>query len=59
MHKDTKLNVRLSNNQFGIILILPALAVFLTVILYPFLKSLTLSFTDRSLLSPDYHFIAF
>lgn len=59
MHKDSKINLKLSDSQFGIILILPALAVFLTVILYPFLKSLTLSFTNRSLLSPISTYVGF
>ncbi|HEX7056707.1 MAG TPA: sugar ABC transporter permease [Bacilli bacterium] len=59
MNKDSRINRRLSDSQFGVILILPALAVFLSVILYPFLKSITLSFTNLSLLSPKTSYVGF
>lgn len=47
----------LSDAQTGLILIIPGLAVFLTIILYPFINSIIMSFTDRSLLKPDADFI--
>ena len=43
----------------GFLLIVPGLAVFLAIILYPFVDAVITSFTDRSLIYPDYKFVAF
>ena len=46
-----------ADDRFGIILVLPAVAVFCAVILYPFLNSLYLSFTNMNMLKPTYNFV--
>ena len=43
---------RLSDKQVGVLLILPGLAVFIAVILYPFLNAIFMSFTNKSLIYP-------
>jgi multiple sugar transport system permease protein len=43
---------RISAGQTGILLAIPAMAVFFVIILYPFINSIFMSFTDRTLLSP-------
>jgi multiple sugar transport system permease protein len=43
---------KISQGQTGILLALPAMAVFAVIILYPFVNSLLMSFTNKSLLSP-------
>ena len=48
---------RLTDNQVGVLLILPGLAVFAAIILYPFVNAILMSFTDRSLLFPNYNWI--
>ena len=47
----------LSDKVFGYILLIPAMAAFLAVIFYPFLNSMFMSFTNRSMLKQDYDFI--
>ncbi len=54
-----KNNGRLSDAQVGFLLVVPGLAVFIAVILYPFLNAVFMSFTDRSLLSPSYELVGF
>lgn len=49
----------LSDRQVGVLLILPGLAVFIAIILYPFLNAIYLSFTDKTLFYPTSQFIAF
>lgn len=49
----------LTDSQMGFLLIVPGLAVFLAIILYPFVDAVITSFTDRSLIYPDYKFVAF
>lgn len=49
----------LTDSQMGFLLIVPGLAVFLAIILYPFVDAVITSFTDRSMLYPDYQFVAF
>ncbi|MDR2981156.1 MAG: sugar ABC transporter permease [Puniceicoccales bacterium] len=49
----------LSDAQIGIVLILPALAVFATIILYPFINSIFMSFTNRSMLKPEADIVGF
>lgn len=48
---------RMTDKTVAILLILPALAIFLTVILYPFLNSVLMSFTNRSLLTPEWRYV--
>ena len=48
----------LTDSQTGFLLIVPGLAVFLAIILYPFIDAVITSFTDRSMLYPDYQFVA-
>ncbi len=45
------------DDRFGIILVLPAVVVFCAVILYPFINSLYLSFTNMNMLKPTYSFV--
>ncbi len=47
----------LSDKTFAYLLLFPALTAFLLVIVYPFLNSLLMSFTDRSMLSQTYKFV--
>lgn len=47
----------LTDSQMGFLLIVPGLAVFLAIILYPFVDAVITSFTDRSLIYPDYKFV--
>ena len=49
-------NGRLTDTQTGILLVIPGLAVFIAVILYPFISAIAMSFTDRSLLNPNSSF---
>jgi len=44
----------LTDRQVGFLLVTPGLAVFIAVIMYPFLSAILMSFTSRSLLSPVY-----
>lgn len=50
-------SLRRTDDRFGLILVLPAIAVFCAIILYPFLNSLMLSFTNMSMLKPAYQFV--
>lgn len=50
---------RLTDSQVGVLLILPGLAVFAAIILYPFIDAILMSFTDRSLLYPEYSWVRF
>ena len=45
---------KLTNGQVGFLLIVPGLAVFVAIILYPFVDALLMSFTNRSMLAPEY-----
>ena len=47
----------LTDSQMGFLLIVPGLAVFLAIILYPFVDAVFTSFTDRSLLYPTYQVV--
>lgn len=47
----------LTNSQVGFLLIVPGLAVFGAIILYPFINSIIMSFTDRSMLTPEYDWV--
>lgn len=52
-------NGRLTDGQTGVLLILPGLAVFIAIILYPFIDAIIMSFTDRSMIFPDYQCVGF
>ena len=49
----------LTDRQVGVLLVLPGVAVFIAVILYPFISAIAMSFTDRSLLNPNYDVVGF
>ena len=44
-------NGKLTDGQVGFLLVVPGIAVFIAVILYPFISAILMSFTDRTLLS--------
>lgn len=48
---------RLTDRQVGVLLILPGLAVFAAVILYPFINAIIMSFTDKSLIYTDFQIV--
>lgn len=48
-----------TDRQVGFLLVVPGLAVFAAIILYPFINAIIMSFTDRSLLFPAYKFVGF
>lgn len=48
---------RLPETAVGLILVMPAIAIFCGIVLYPFLNSVAMSFTNRSLIKEDYQFI--
>ena len=50
-------NGRLTDRQVGVLLILPGLAVFAAIILYPFVDAILMSFTDRSMIYPNYSWV--
>ena len=54
MTKLKRRRIAFSDGAVGIILILPALAIFLSIILYPFVNSVFMSFTNKTLMNPDY-----
>ena len=45
---------KLTNGQVGFLMIVPGRAVFVAIILYPFVDAILMSFTNRSMLSPEY-----
>lgn len=49
----------LSDSAVGVILILPALAIFVSIILFPFVNSLFMSFTNKTLMNPEYELVGF
>lgn len=50
-------NQRLSNAAFGLLLALPAVALFAVVILYPLINSMVMAFYDKSLVFPEETFV--
>ncbi len=52
-------NGRLTDRQTGVLLILPGLAIFVAIILYPFIDAILMSFTNRSMMYPDYEWVMF
>lgn len=55
--KGIKNGGRLTDRQVGFLLVVPGLAVFAAIILYPVVDAVLMSFTDRSLLYPDYDWV--
>jgi multiple sugar transport system permease protein len=49
----------LSESRIGFLLAVPALLVFSLIVLYPFLNSIVMSFTDKNLLRPTSNFVGF
>lgn len=47
----------LSDRHTGVLLVIPGLAMFLAIILYPFVSAIVMSFTDRSLMRPTWEFV--
>lgn len=47
----------LSDTQFGILIVIPAMALFAVIILYPLLSSIWMGFLDKSLVLPGEKFI--
>ena len=52
-------NGKISDQNVGVLLIMPGLAVFVTIILYPFIDAVLMSFTNRSMIYPDYKWVMF
>ena len=50
-------NGRITDSQTGVLLILPGLAIFIAIILYPFVDAVIMSFTDRSMLFPQWQWV--
>lgn len=50
---------RLTDAQFGVLLVLPALVLFVVIILYPLVSSMYLAFLDKSLIYPGEEFVRF
>lgn len=46
--------LRLTNGQTGFLLVVPGLAIFIGIIMYPFINAILMSFTNRSMLNPAY-----
>ncbi len=59
MQKRYKNHGILTDRQVGFLLVTPGLAVFIAVIMYPFISAIIMSFTNRSLLSPVYENVGF
>lgn len=55
--KHIKNGGRLTDRQVGFLLVVPGLAVFAAIILYPFIDAIVMSFTDRSLMFPDWDWV--
>lgn len=49
--------IKLTSAQVGFLLVIPGLAVFIAIILYPLINAIWISFTDQSLLYPDYKWV--
>lgn len=47
----------LSDAQTGVLLIIPGLAVFIAVIMFPFIDAIRMSFTDKSMLSSVWNYV--
>ena len=49
--------MKLTDKYVGYILVLPAIAIFCAIILYPFINSIFLSFTNKSFVSNEFSFV--
>lgn len=47
----------LTDQQTGVLLVIPGLAMFLAIISYPFISAMVMSFTNRSLMAPHYELV--
>lgn len=54
---ENKRGRRLTDGQVGFLLITPGIAVFIAIILYPFIDAILMSFTNRSMLTTEYDVI--
>ena len=59
MTKAQRRKVSLTDGAVGYILVAPALAIFIGIILYPFINSVFMSFTNKTLLTPNYKIVGF
>ena len=59
MGEKGKRGLRLTDSAVGLILVLPAMAIFCGIILYPFVNSVFMSFTDKSLIMPNWEVVGF
>lgn len=50
---------KLKDSHVGLLLVLPAIAIFLGIIFYPFVNSIIMSFTDKSLVMPESNYVGF
>lgn len=55
--RQIKMGGKLRDSQMGILLVLPGFAVFIAIILYPFINSVLMSFTDKSMVNPTTNFV--
>lgn len=56
--KNKRNGSKLTESQFGFLLLLPALLIFTFIIFYPFINSIIMSFTDYNLLRSERSFVA-
>lgn len=49
--------LKLTERDVGVLLVIPGILMFVVIILYPFINSIIMSFTNRSMLYKDYDFI--
>lgn len=59
MVKKFRKGFKMSDGMVGFVLVLPAIAIFCGIILYPFINSVLMSFTNRSLINPNADFVGF
>ncbi len=59
MQKQFKNHGMLTDKQVGFLLVTPGLAIFIAVIMYPFISAIAMSFTSRTLLSPTSEYVGF
>ncbi len=55
--KERGAGIRLTNAQVGFLLVVPGLAIFMGIIMYPFINAILMSFTNRSMLNPLYEYV--
>jgi multiple sugar transport system permease protein len=59
MHNHATRRKGLTESQFGFLLVVPALTVFCFIILYPFINTIKMSFTNQSMLRSEASFVGF